>query len=59
MSTFKDQGNAAFKTKDFQGAIDNYEKALVENATDHTILGNRSAAYYQLKNYEKAQADAQ
>ena len=51
MSSFKDQGNAAFKNKDFQGAIDLYSQAVDQTPTDHTILGNRSAAYYQLKKY--------
>ena len=59
MSSFKDQGNAAFKAKDFQGAIDFYSQALGETPTEHTIMGNRSAAYYQLKKYEEAQADAE
>ena len=59
MSTFKDQGNNCFKTKDFAGAIDFYTQALGESATDHTIMGNRSAAYYQLKKYEEALTDAE
>ena len=46
MSSFKDQGNAAFKGKDFEGAIGLYTKALSETPEDHTILGNRSAANY-------------
>ena len=59
MSTFKDQGNNCFKNKDFAGAIDFYGQALEANATDHTILGNRSAAHYQLKQYEEALTDAE
>ena len=58
MSSFKEQGTEAFKQKNFQGAVDLYTQALGENATDHTILGNRSAANYQLKKYDDALADA-
>ena len=58
MSTFKDQGNGAFKNKDFQGAIDFYGQAVEEAPTDHTILGNRSDDFYQLKKYDEALGDA-
>ena len=49
MSTFKDQGNNAFKAKNFNEAISFYTKAVEENPTDHTIFGNRSAAHYSLQ----------
>ena len=58
MSTFKEQGNKAFQAKDYAGAINFYGQALAENPADHTILGNRSAAFYQLKQYDNAMADA-
>lgn len=58
MSTLKEQGTKAFQAKDFQSAVDLYTQALVENPSDHTILGNRSAANYQLKKYEDALSDA-
>ena len=44
---------------DNQSAVDLYTQALAENSSDHTILGNRSAANYQLKNYTAALADAE
>ena len=59
MSTLKEQGTKAFQQKDFQSAVNLYTQALAENASDHTILGNRSAANYQLKNYTAALADAE
>lgn len=59
MSTFKDQGNAAFKQKDFEAAIGFYSQALDETPDEHTIIGNRSAAFYSLKKYDQALADAQ
>jgi len=47
--SYKDQGNEAFKEKDFTQAIHYYTQALVESPDDHTIIGNRSAAYYSMK----------
>ena len=58
ISSFKDQGNAAFKAKDYATAISHYTSALEETPDEHTILGNRSAAKYQLKQYDEALADA-
>ena len=58
MTSFKDQGNAAFRTKDYESAINFYSQAVEQTPNDHTILGNRSAAYYQLKKYDEALADA-
>ena len=58
MTSFKDQGNAAFKAKDYDTAIEFYTKALTETPEEHTIMGNRSAAFYQLKNYDLALTDA-
>jgi tetratricopeptide (TPR) repeat protein len=52
-------GNAAFKEKDYSQAIENYTKALFETPLDHTILGNRAAAYHNLGNYAKAKIDAE
>jgi Flp pilus assembly protein TadD len=43
--SFKDLGNAAFKEGNYPLAISHYTNALNENATDHTILSNRAAAY--------------
>jgi stress-induced-phosphoprotein 1 len=51
MSTHKDQGNEAFKQKDYQGAIKYYTEAVKENPSDHTIYGNRAAAHHNLGDY--------
>ena len=59
MSSFKDQGNQAFKAKDFEAAVSFYTQALTETPDEHTILGNRSAAYYSMKQYDEALNDAQ
>jgi stress-induced-phosphoprotein 1 len=59
MSGFKDQGNDAFKQKKFAEAIEFYSKALEATPTEHTILGNRAAAFHNLGKYQEAQADAE
>ncbi len=59
MATFKDQGNAAFKNKDFASAVSLYTQALAETPSEHTILGNRAAAYHNMQKYQEALADAE
>ena len=54
----KDEGNAAFKAKDFSKAIECYTRAIEENPSDHTIYGNRSASYHNLKKFDEAITDA-
>ena len=51
MSGYKDQGNEAFKQKDYNAAIEYYSKALENTPTDHTIIGNRAAAFHNLGKY--------
>jgi len=55
----KDQGNDAFRAKDFDTAIEFYGKAIEENPTDHTVFGNRAAAYHNQRNFDLAQCDAE
>jgi len=57
--SLKDQGNAAFKAKDFDAAITHYTAALETAPTDHTILGNRAAAYHNLSKFDEAFADSE
>ena len=59
MSSFKDQGNAAFKNKDYQAAVNFYSQALGDAPNDHTILGNRAAAYHNMQKYSDALLDAE
>ena len=59
MASFKDQGNEAFKQKNYEQAIELYAQAIAENPTDHTILSNRSAAFHNLKRHQEAIADAE
>lgn len=55
----KSLGNEQFKLKNFEKAIEFYTQAILENPTDHTIFGNRSASYHNLKNFENALKDAE
>ncbi|KAL8816936.1 MAG: hypothetical protein Q9191_008238, partial [Dirinaria sp. TL-2023a] len=57
--TFKSYGNAAMRKEDFQGAIDNYTKAINLCPTNAIYLSNRSAAYSQAKKHLQASTDAE
>ena len=57
MATPKELGNAAFKAQDYNKAVEHYTEAIAANPTDHTIYGNRSASYHNLKKYDEALAD--
>jgi tetratricopeptide (TPR) repeat protein len=59
MSTPKELGNEQFKAKNFEQAIKFYTDAIAENPTDHTIYGNRSASYHNLKQYIQALQDGE
>ena len=59
MATAKEQGTAMFKAKNYQAAIQLYTQAITENPNDHTIYGNRSAAYHNTKNFVDALADGE
>ena len=41
----KDIGNAAFLCKDFAKAVEHYGKAIEEDAENHILYSNRSAAF--------------
>ena len=59
MSKLKDEGNEAFKDKDFQKAVELFTKAIGETPADHTIYSNRSASYYRLGKFELALEDGE
>lgn len=56
----KEQGNAAFKAKDFEKAIEHYTNAINEPAVVdvHALMGNRAAAYQNIQKFDEALADA-
>jgi stress-induced-phosphoprotein 1 len=55
----KELGNEHFKNKNFDKAIEAYTEAINENPSDHTIYGNRSASFHNLKKYQEALADGE
>ena len=59
MSTPKELGNEQFKAKNFEKAIEFYTQAIEQNPSDHTIYGNRSASFHNLKRFDMALADGE
>eukprot|EP00818_Percolomonas_sp_WS_P001986 CAMPEP_0117444500 /NCGR_PEP_ID=MMETSP0759-20121206/5276_1 /TAXON_ID=63605 /ORGANISM="Percolomonas cosmopolitus, Strain WS" /LENGTH=487 /DNA_ID=CAMNT_0005236575 /DNA_START=39 /DNA_END=1499 /DNA_ORIENTATION=+ len=62
--TFKEQGNEAFKTQNYQKALDAYSQAIVlcppdEGKQRAMLFGNRSMAKIKLEQYGGAVIDAQ
>lgn len=61
LSRTKEEGNAAFKAKDYRRAIDLYAQALEVDPTNKDmnakILQNRAQAYINLKEYDSAIED--
>jgi stress-induced-phosphoprotein 1 len=53
----KAEGNALFKSKSYQPAIDKYTEAIALDASDVTFYSNRSACYAALEKWEEAAAD--
>ncbi|KAL7412013.1 putative Hsp90 cochaperone [Mrakia frigida] len=56
---FKAQGNKAFSSKDYEGAIELFSKAIELDPKNHVLFSNRSAAYGGKKDYDAALADAE
>jgi len=54
----KEKGNAFIREKKYLDAVDSYTEALKLDPSNHTILSNRSLAYFRLSKFEKALADA-
>mgnify|MGYP002631704257 CR=1 FL=1 len=55
----KDLGNEQFKQQNYVDAIKFYTEAIQENPADHTVYGNRSASYHNMKFFEKALEDGE
>jgi len=58
MADFKAEGNACFKARQFSEACDWYTKAIAADGSNAILYSNRSGAYYELKQYDRAIADA-
>ncbi|GLD95602.1 hypothetical protein PINS_up004279 [Pythium insidiosum] len=54
----KNEGNEAFKRRDWPQAVAKYSEAIALDATNHVYFSNRSAAYNGMQKYEEAASDA-
>jgi stress-induced-phosphoprotein 1 len=50
----KEEGNAAYKKKDFASALNHYNQAIEHDPTDITFYNNMAAVYFEQKDYRKA-----
>lgn len=50
----KEAGNAAYKKKDFENALEHYNKALEHDPTDITFYNNIAAVYFEQKEFRKS-----
>eukprot|EP00457_Paulinella_chromatophora_P000829 gb/GEZN01000829.1/.p1 GENE.gb/GEZN01000829.1/~~gb/GEZN01000829.1/.p1 ORF type:complete len:1062 (+),score=199.70 gb/GEZN01000829.1/:200-3385(+) len=55
----KAKGNAAFKLGDMAAAIEHYTIASEMDPSNHVLFTNRSAAYAQIKEWDKSLRDAE
>ena len=55
----RERGNAAFRARDFEGALDWYTRAINANQADPKAVCNRCAAHTALGRYREAVADAE
>lgn len=53
----KEKGNAAFKGKQWNKAVNFYTEAIKLNDSNATFFCNRAAAYLELGSYQQAEAD--
>ncbi|KAF8379280.1 hypothetical protein HHK36_028713 [Tetracentron sinense] len=53
----KEAGNAAYKKKDFETAIQHYSKAIESDDEDISFLTNRAAVYLEMGKYEECIKD--
>ncbi|XP_078483981.1 stress-induced-phosphoprotein 1 [Ciona intestinalis] len=49
----KDLGNAAYKKKDFETALEHYDKAFTLDPLNITFLTNKAAVYFEMNEFEK------
>lgn len=58
MSDFKERGNEAYQARNFNEAVALYTEGIENEPTNAILYSNRSAAYLNLEDYEKARRDA-
>lgn len=55
----KEQGNAAYKQKDFENALNHYNKAIEHDPNDISFYTNIAAVYFEQKEYKKTVAQCE
>ncbi|KAK3255381.1 hypothetical protein CYMTET_35431, partial [Cymbomonas tetramitiformis] len=58
LTTWKTRGNKAFREQDYAGAAQCYSEAITLEPSNHILLGNRSASFLGMSNFQGALADA-
>jgi len=53
----KEEGNALYKARDFEGALAKYKAAFAEDPENSTFLLNMTAVYFEQASYEKCIAE--
>lgn len=56
---YKEKGNKAFLVNEFPEALENYNKAIQLDGSNHAVYSNRSATHLALKDYDSALRDAE
>eukprot|EP00854_Cymbomonas_tetramitiformis_P004039 gene4039-5013_t len=57
-TTWKTRGNKAFREQDYAGAAKCYSEAITLEPSNHILLGNRSASFLAMSNFQGALTDA-
>lgn len=55
---FKELGNEAYQAQDYKKAVALYTEGIEHEPTNAILYSNRSAAYLNLEDYDKAKRDA-
>lgn len=56
---WKAKGNALYKEKKFEEALEAYDKAIALNPNDITYLNNKAAVYLEMKKYDECLSECQ
>lgn len=59
MTDFKEKGNQAYQAGEYSKAVDSYTEGIEQEPTNAVLFSNRSAAYLNLGEYDKAKRDAE
>ncbi|WAR18977.1 STIP1-like protein [Mya arenaria] len=49
----KEKGNASYKAKNFEEALQHYEEAVTLDPTDMTFLNNKAAVYFEQQDFDQ------